>query len=274
MESLQSRVRELCDRFGIIPSKLRGQNYCVDSRVLDGVVAAAQLTQGEQVIEIGPGFGFLTERLIATGAQMKVVEIEEAAAAYVRDTFGKQIEVVQDDAIGYAKRTNFPKEYSVVGMVPYSITSLLFRTFLERPDQPRQVVFVIQKEVAERICAKDGEKSLLSVAVQYYGAPKIISKVSHASFWPRPKVDSALIRVEITREFADSDAFFFRVVKAAFASKRKKMIRNIQAELGGELETLISVFSSSGISENARAQELSIEQWILLTKELSNQYKK
>ena len=170
-------------------------------------------------------------------------------------------------SLGEAERAGVG--FKVVANLPYQITSNAIRKFLEAEHKPELMVLMAQKEVAERICAKAGEMSVLSVSVQYYAEPKIIMYVPKSYFWPAPAVDSAIIKIRSKVWGVGSSEFdhnFFKVVKAGFASRRKMLIKNLG--LVADKKKLIAIFKELGINEKARAQELSVEQWRALVRRM------
>lgn len=250
------------------------------------MITAAGVSQDDTVIEIGPGFGILTLALAERARRVIAFEIERKLEDYweeikdkryeIRDKEinGDKIEIVWGNALKELKVHKVPRErdpvfaaghkvYKVIANLPYQITSNVLRTLLELENKPESITIMVQKEVAERICAKPGEMSLLSVSVQYYGEPKIVCTVGKGNFWPEPKVDSAILHIK-TKKQKNKKAFddlFFRVVKAGFANKRKQAWKNISTQLKVESYKVKSVISEVAGNEKARAEELSVEEW-------------
>ena len=177
----------------------------------------------------------------------------------------KNTEVIEDDILNYIKKNNI-EDKKIIANIPYYLTSNLIRNLLESSNQPKDIFLVMQKEVAKRICDKQG--NILSIAVKYYASPKICFYISKNSFWPSPKIDSALIRITPNRKYQEGDKFFFKIIKAGFSSPRKKMINNLQA-LKIEKQILEKAFNDNNISITARAEELSLEEWIKLKNALN-----
>lgn len=188
---------ELSRKYNLHPSKNYGQNFLVSNAPIQKMIAAAELTSSDTVIEIGPGFGILTCAVAKKVKKVIVFEIEKKLQPYWEEKVKeyKNVEMVWGNVLKKFSvlSSKFSVSYKVIANIPYHITSDILRLFLEAGHKPERLVLMVQKEVASRICAKAGEMSLLSVAVQYYGRPKIVAKVARGSFWPAPKVDSAVI---------------------------------------------------------------------------------
>jgi 16S rRNA (adenine1518-N6/adenine1519-N6)-dimethyltransferase len=256
---------------GVHTKKSFGQHFLIDEEVLLAVVDAAKLQPGEQVIEIGPGPGVLTERLVETGVDVLAFEADPDMQKVMAEDF-PQVEVVAGDALQTIPQRLPEGKYKVVANIPYQITTPLLRLFLEggvRP--PISLTLLIQKEVAQRLAAPErtGERGYLSVLVQYYAQVKIVKAVPPTAFWPAPTVDSAVIHMDVRpQRFLDPEEErpFFTYVKSAFLEPRKQL-KNVLAGMRGIAPAeMLSQLTALGFSENIRAQELSVEQWITLYK--------
>jgi len=269
-------LKHLCHKFGLRPSKQYGQNYLINPEVIDTIIAASGVNKKDTVVEIGPGFGILTLDLAAKVKKLLAFEIEIKLKSYweeistrLAQSKEKNFEIIWGNVL----RTDpniFPKKYKVVANLPYQITSPLLKLFLEKlTNRPTEMILMVQKEVAERICAKPGQMSVLAVAVQYYAHPEIVGIIKRDNFWPEPQVDSALIKiVPFDKKFKPSeDETLFTLVKAGFAQKRKLLIKNILPIIGKQnKEKLIITLKKLGFSETVRAQELSVNDWQELSK--------
>lgn len=269
-------LKHLCQKFGLVPSKKYGQNFLINPEPIEKMIEASEIGVGDTIIEVGPGFGVLTFEL-AKKAKVKAFEIEKILMPYWDEVIGhpefisgskgmpKQarqdnIEIVWGNVLKNQKLV-VDKNYKLVANLPYQITSNLIRVFLEAENKPEMMVLMVQKEVAERICAKEGEMSVLSVAVQFYAEPEIISQVPKSFFWPEPKVDSAVIKLKV-RSGVVQNANFFNIVKAGFANRRKLLIKNLESLFGRDNRSkLDQIFTDLGLNPKARAQELSVEKW-------------
>ncbi len=236
---------------------------------------AADLAPGEVVFEIGPGTGALTKEILARGATVVALEADLRAIESLKETFldeitSGQLRIHHGDArsIDFANLGLTHQNYKVVANIPYYISGLLFRTVLESDIQPTTLVFLVQKEVATRIC-KDTKESLLSLGVKAYGTPTYICTVSKSHFTPPPRVDSAVVAVSgISKQsFKDvPEKDFFTLLHLGFGQKRKQLQGNLSATYSKEV--IISALSASNISQTARAEDVSLESWLLLAKKL------
>ena len=254
--------------FGIHMSKKLGQNFLIDSDIVDGIVEAASITPGDTVLEIGPGIGTLTQGLAEAGANVTAVELDRRLLDVLAKTLEgyEHVRVVHGDIlkIDIAREIN-SERYKVVANLPYYITTPIIMKFLEERLPVDVLVTMVQKEVAERMVAPPGGKDYgaLSVAVQYYTDPKIMFIVPPKSFMPAPAVESAVIRctvrskppVELT-----SEKTFFRVVKAAFAQRRKTLSNALKAG-GMEKEAQEQILAKAGVDGMRRGEQLTIEEF-------------
>lgn len=242
------------------------------------LVEACQIQKGERVLEIGPGTGALTRELLATGAQVVAIEKDGALVSRLQHTFAHEIQQGALTIIDGDVRDTDPKTlglragaYVLAANIPYYITGEILRHFLSTKAQPRAMALLIQKEVAERIVARDGKESILSLSVKAYGTPRIVAKVGRGNFSPPPSVDSAIIAIDhISRaQFGDlSDEAFFAVVRAGFASKRKLLANNLAIKFGKE--KVLSTFPMCGIAPDARAETVPLQKWMRLARLLSS----
>jgi len=247
------------------------QNFLVDDSALKKIIESAEINTGESILEIGPGLGVLTGRLLVAGGEVVAIEADRDFLGYLKKKFqNDNLKLILGDAISVVDSLKFKEEFlssdfKVVANIPYSITSKLLRLLLEAPKKPKLIVLLIQQEVAERIVAPAGKMSLLSLSVQYFGWPRIIEKVSKNSFWPVPKVNSAIIKItEIKSRFdSETEKEFFRLARVGFASRRKTLANNLSAGFQIARPKIIAIIKKSGFLENIRAQELGIEDWLI-----------
>jgi len=252
--------------------KSLGQNFLTSRKVVEDIVNAAEINGNDVILEVGPGKGILTEALLSKAKKVIAMEKDERFAEFLKEKFVPEIEngkleLIFDDILhhqGVALMVG--GRYKVVANIPYYITSQFLRNFLsDKPEseQPAMMVLMVQKEVAERIVGT--KESLLSISVKVYGRPEIVRKVPAGNFSPKPKVDSAVLKISnISKEFFRdiSEENFFEMVKKGFASKRKMLKGN----LGVDADFL----TGCGVSEKARAEDLSIENWKCLVRTLTN----
>lgn len=253
--------------FGLHMSKKLGQNFLIDELVVDGIVEAAAIRPGDNVLEIGPGIGTLTQGLAEAGGQVVAVELDRHLIQVLSKTLEgyENVKVVHGDILKLDISREIPAErYKVVANLPYYITTPIIMRFLEDHLPAELLVTMVQKEVAQRMVAKPGGKDYgaLSVAVQYYTEPEIMFIVPPSSFVPSPAVESAVIRCTVRQEppVNVDEKIFFRVVKAAFAQRRKTLANGLKAA-GIAADTITAVFDEIGIDPKRRGETLSIEEF-------------
>jgi len=248
--------------------KSLGQNFLRDDSVIDEIVAVADVQGDDVVIEVGPGDGALTAALARSGVRVIAIETDADLIPALEERFSgaKNVTVIHADIRTFNLPAFIAEEgitsYKVVANLPYYITSMIIRLFLESQTPPSDMTIMVQKEVAQRIIADAGNHSVLSLSVQYFGSPSLEIIVPATAFEPVPQVDSAVLHIaNITQGDAITTKQFFRVVRAGFSAKRKKLIGNVANALDIEKEMLKKHLEECGVSENARAQELTLEQW-------------
>ncbi len=264
--------RTLLEDYGISPRKSLGQNFMHDPNTLEKIVATAEVMPDDTVVEIGPGTGELTVRLADAARHVVAIELDDRLIPILEDRLEPypNVYLVHNDVL----RTDIPhlvgaKPYVVVANVPYYITTAILTHLFERQPRPSRVVMTMQYEVAERIVAQPGDMSLLAVSVQYYGQPRIISRLNPAVFWPRPGVDSAVLRIDSHPEpviDVPDEKLFFRVVKAGFSMKRKQLKNSLGGGLGVKASVAAQYLEAADIAPNRRAETLSLEEWAALTR--------
>jgi 16S rRNA (adenine1518-N6/adenine1519-N6)-dimethyltransferase len=264
-------VAALLRAHGLQASKGLGQNFLQDDEVLAKIVSAAGVTADDDVLEIGPGLGSLTRHLALSARSVTAIELDASLIPVLGEVLKpfRNVRVVQGDILNFAPAELMPSgDYLVAANIPYYITSAVFRHLLDKPPRPRRIALTIQKEVAERICAAPGEMSLLALSVQVYGKPSIAAKIPAGAFYPAPKVDSAVIRVDLYPEPlipVGRLKAFFRLAKAGFSQKRKTLRNSLSAGLAIPAAEAANLLSAAGIDPMRRAETLSIEEWGRLT---------
>ncbi len=247
--------------------KSLGQNFLIDEEVREKIIACADLKSDDVVVEIGPGLGTLTEELAQKSKKVVAIEKDRKYSQMLEGKFSN-VEILNEDVLQMnvselVQRYTQDGKFKLVANIPYYITSPIIKMFLESALQPETIVLLMQKEVAERICAKPGKLSMIALGVQVYGEPEIVGFVKNTSFYPAPKVDSAILKIKnIKREF--SDEYYqklFRIMKMGFSAKRKKLANNLVAGLQIEKAQGEELLTKAGIDLKVRAQELNIEQW-------------
>ncbi|MFC1982955.1 16S rRNA (adenine(1518)-N(6)/adenine(1519)-N(6))-dimethyltransferase RsmA [Chloroflexota bacterium] len=268
-DSLLAQTRRLLRRSGLKARKGLGQHFLIDEEVLQLIASAAELTPTDTVIEVGPGFGVLTEELARRAGQVFAVELDNNLAAILKQTSAphSNVTVINQDImeIDPASLTNSP--YKVVANLPYYITSIVLRHFLEASPKPEMMMVMVQKEVAEAIAAEPGRRSVLSISVQLYGKPRIIDYVPAQSFYPAPEVDSAILKIEVYPQPAVAirdEKSFFEVVQAGFTASRKQIANSLAQGLGISKAEALSLLEKANVAPQRRAETLTLEEWAQL----------
>lgn len=254
--------------------KSLGQNFLNSKVVAQDIVRAAKLMSSDTVLEIGPGKGFLTAGLLASSARVVAVEKDDRMIPLLSDKFAleiqnKKLTLIHGDIVELTEKNmlKLPTDYKLVANIPYYITGYILRTFLEATHKPVCMILMVQKEVADRIVARDKKESILSIAVKAYGVPRVVKKVPARYFTPAPNVDSAVLAIENIsgKNFLGmiSEKTFFEILKTGFAHKRKKLAGNLKGLLGEQVSTQLE---QAGIHKDARAEDIPLEQWLLLSK--------
>jgi 16S rRNA (adenine1518-N6/adenine1519-N6)-dimethyltransferase len=254
----------------MLKKKSLGQNFLRAPHYLSLIADTAAIVPGERVLEVGPGEGALTRELLARGANVVAVEKDHRLIPGLKKTFAKEIKAKQfmlfeGDALEFSlAQLKIRGKYKVVANIPYYITGLLIKKFLSEKRPATSLVLLVQKEVAERI-AREKKEGILSLSVKVYGEPVYVKTVPRGAFAPAPNVDSAILHVKnISRKNlkdAAAEAKFFTLIKTGFAQKRKLLKRNLEKLLGTNASAM---FEKAGISESARAEDITLEQWLKL----------
>jgi 16S rRNA (adenine1518-N6/adenine1519-N6)-dimethyltransferase len=247
--------------------KSLGQYFLRDKRALSRIAAACELTPGETVIEIGPGLGALTDALAGRASDVIAIEKDDALSALLEERFSRtNVRVVHGDALELEPNRLLGEatRYVLAGNLPYAIVQPLLRHYLEARPKPRRIVVMVQAEVAESIVAKPGGMSLLSLAVQVYGEPKLLFRLPPSAFYPPPKVRSAVVRIDVGEhlraEVHDVDAFF-EVARAGFSTRRKQLRNALANGLDIDGTEASQLLARAGIDGTRRAQDLSLDEW-------------
>ncbi len=268
--SLMAETRALLDRYGLFARKGLGQNFLIDRGVLDKILAAADIKKSDTVVEVGPGLGVLTRALAERAGKVVAVELDRNMVALLGETLAglPNVEIVARDILETpVEDLAGDAPYKVVANLPYYITSPTLRHFLEAERQPESLVVMVQKEVARQIVARPPEMSLLSIAVQFYGVPKIVSYVPAGAFHPPPKVASAILRIEVLPErrlsFGDEKSFF-KLARGGFSTRRKQLANALSGSLDMDKVRAIDLLEKAGIDPARRAETLTIDEWLIL----------
>jgi len=265
------QVGKLLRQTGIRPKKRLGQHFLVDEAILNTILVAAELSSEDIVIEIGPGLGVLTAELARRAGKVIAVELDTKLASLLKRKLASvpNVNVINADIlkVSPSQLLETKGDYKVVANLPYYITSPILRHFVEASPKPSLMVVMVQKEVGNAIVAGPGEMSLLAVSLQVYSKPKIVSYVSSQSFYPPPKVDSAIVRFDLLPQpavkVADINGFF-QVVKCGFSSPRKQLHNSLAQGMGVKPAEVAPLLERAGIESQRRAETLSLEEWARL----------
>ena len=267
----------LLKRYHLHAHKGLGQNFLQDPHALEQIVSAAEIQRTDTVLEIGPGLGSLTRYLAVSAKEVIAVELDEHLIPPLKTVLApyQNVRIIHGDILKLSPKDLIAEnDYLVVANIPYYITSVVIRHLLaqspkgQSESKPRRIVLTIQKEVAQRICAKPGDMSLLALSVQIYGAPRIAAYIPAEAFFPAPKVDSAVLVVDIfpapliKEDLLDS---FFKLVKAGFSQKRKTLRNSLSSGLHISPAAAAELLNKSDIDPQRRAETLSIAEWETLS---------
>ena len=267
--SAKKGVKKTFKEYEIKPFKGLGQNFLINKGVLKTIINAAKLNSDDIIMEIGPGTGVLTQELAKKTKKVLAIEKDPKMCEILKKTLKefKNVEIINQNILNYSLPAI---NYKLIANLPYYITSLVIRKFLENENQPKEMILMVQKEVAQRICSKPPKMNLLAASVQFYAKPEIISYVSKESFWPKPKVESAILKITPYNEskgWASTKAFF-KIMKAGFSQPRKQLANNLVNVLKLNKEAVKSWLLKNNIKPEQRAETLEIDDWIKLTKDI------
>jgi len=266
--------KQLLANYHLEPKKSLGQNFLYDKNVLADVAEFANLTKEDQVLEIGPGLGSLTAQLAERARRVIAVELDGRFIPILQGELAdfENIELLHADILEQDPAALFEGTYKVVANVPYYITGAILRHLLGSSRKPSLLVLTMQKEVADRITAKPPNMSLLAVSVQYYGQPEVLKTIKAGAFWPRPAVDSSVVRIKTSMDRSSSidpvaEQGFFRIVRVGFSQKRKQLQNNLR-QLELSRTDVSSLLSRVGIDGRRRAETLTLDEWRAIAREL------
>ncbi len=279
METALAYTRRILKKYELRAKKSLGQNFLIDDAVISEIVEGSGLGQEQAVLEIGPGTGALTRALVKHAGHVWAVELDGVLCDVLRDEFkqSKHVEIIHGDALDFDAGTlESPGRVKLIANLPYYITSPLIRRFLAQRRYFESMTFMVQQEVAGRITAAPGKKDygILSVAVQVFCQARLLCTVPASAFIPQPKVNSAVIRLDMLSQpliEADQEEAFFRTVKGAFGQRRKTLVNSLCQGLNLKKEDVTSVVESLGIPPQARAETLSLNDFIRLSQALETQ---
>ena len=281
-ESLLAQTKRWLRQFDLQARKGLGQHFLVDEEVLKLITSTAELTSNDVIVEVGPGLGILTRELARQAGWVVAIELDSKLAVALEQTLAsfdnvsiinKDILQIDPAALLQEQKARFPPaisspfSYKVVANLPYYITSPVLRHFLEMSVKPQIMVVMVQKEVAEAIVAEPGQMSVLSISIQFYGEPRIISYVPAQCFYPAPEVDSAILRIDLYSQPAvavTDERGFFDLVQAGFSASRKQIVNSLAQGLGLPKAEVLSLLEKADIVPQRRAETLTLEEWARL----------
>ncbi len=284
--SLLTQTKRLLRQFDLRARKGLGQHFLIDREVLGLITSAAELAPVDLIVEVGPGLGILTRELARKAGWVVAIELDNKLAALLQQTLASfdNVTIINDDVLKIEPgawlnqpETGFPQtisSYKVVANLPYYITSPVLRHFLEASNKPEIMIVMVQKEVAEAIAANPGDMSLLSVSVQFYGEPRIISYVPAQCFYPAPEVDSAILRIDLYPQpvvAVTDEGSFFQLVRAGFAAPRKQIGNSLAQGLGLAKAEVLPLLERANIVSQRRAETLTLEEWARLWRVFTGQ---
>lgn len=261
-------TKNLLRKHGIKPNKHFGQNFLIDTGAMRKLISACDISKDGIVLEVGAGVGTITLELAKLAKKVIAVEKDAALVPILEKTIRgyKNVKIIHGNILNLPY-TLYPIPYTLVSNIPYYLTAPLIRKFLESENPPESMTLMVQKEMAQRISAKPPDMSILAVSVQVYAKPEIISYVPRSSFWPQPKVDSAIIKVlPYSHDRGFNAQKFFPLVRAGFKSPRKQLVNNLSGGLDMDREQARQWLVSCGIAPERRAETLRVEDWLLLAK--------
>lgn len=274
-ETLLTRTKKLLRSFDLKARKRLGQHFLVDGSVLRKILAAAEITPTDVIVEVGSGLGIMTAELAKLAGWVIAVELDDNLAAMLKQNLASfsNVTVINEDILkidlaSLLKEPRIPTpRYKVVANLPYYITSPVLRYFLEAGVKPERLIVMVQKEVARQIIARPGDCSVLSIAVQFYGKPTVVSYVPARAFYPAPKVDSAILRIDVYSGPpvpVTDEKSFFEVVRAGFTQPRKQIANSLAQGSGLPKNEVRVRLEKSGIVASRRAETLTLEEWAKL----------
>jgi len=269
-----SELHYLLKKYNLTPNKLRGQNFLISEKVLSKIVETADLQKSDLVMEVGPGLGALTSRLIERAGQVYSFEVDKNFEIPLRQlqNISDNLHIIWQDILSLTDKQwqgimqdNGATKYKLVANIPYYLTGKLIQKFLTGVLRPQSMTLLVQKEVAERIIVKDGKQSLLSLSVALYADCKIVTRVPAGSFYPQPKVDSSVVHIFNIAAWKRNDvdeAFVWELIHRGFSQKRKKLLNNLSSDPNLKKELILGVFEKLKLDKNIRAEKLSPQNWL------------
>ncbi len=271
-QMLDRSITAILDRYNLRPEKSLGQNFLTDPAILNKILRIADVGENDSVLEIGAGLGHLTAVLAQSAREVTAVEIDSRFIPVLEELLATypNVRLIQGDILQLDPKDLIEtSDYLVVANIPYYITSRIIRNLLESERVPRSIVLTIQHEVAKRICANSGKLSLLALSVRMYGEPNLEALIPAGAFYPVPKVDSAVVKIDLHRQPLLPDqqrSKFFEIVKAGFTHNRKTLRNSLSKGLGWPTDRTEKMLREADIDPRRRAETIKLEEWLELTR--------
>ena len=265
---MPNEPKNILEKYEISPNKVLGQNFLIQKRYILDLIAVAEISKDDTVVEVGPGTGEITKELAKKAKRVLAVEKDPGMVKILRDELREfdNVEIVQEDILKFSIINFQLPNYKLVGAIPYYLTGRLFRKFLENTkNPPKTMAVIIQEGIAEKIVARPPKSNLLAISIQLYGEAVLEKRVPKDAFWPKPNVNSAILTVNNVKKPKINEKEFFRILKAGFSSPRKQMARNFARELKISLSNAQNLLKKAGVNPSARAGTLKLEDWLRLT---------
>jgi len=265
-------VKNMLKTYGLTPSKSLGQNFLIDDNIIRKILKTSNPLKNDVILEIGPGIGNLTSELSKKSKKVIAIEKDKEMCIILNNLNLKNVRIINKDILKVNFDEEIPQNYKVIANIPYYLTSKLIRKLLESKNQPSDIILMIQKEVAERICNIKEKSNLLSLSVWFYAKPEIKFFVSKNSFYPKPKIDSAVIKITPHRKKTskESSERFFNVIRAGFSHPRKQLINNFSEKFKKEKEEIKTWLSNNNVPPNQRAEDVDLKKWIELSENINH----
>ncbi|MBX4205317.1 MAG: 16S rRNA (adenine(1518)-N(6)/adenine(1519)-N(6))-dimethyltransferase RsmA [Candidatus Doudnabacteria bacterium] len=258
-------LKNLMHSLHLKPKDYMGQNFLISQDVINEIITAAEIRPTDTIVEIGPGLGVLTQVLVEKAKKVIAIEKDKTFIPVLKNYFKSdpRLEIIESDVLKF-NFESLPKSYKIVSNIPYYLTSHLLQNLLALKNKPSRIVLMVQKEVGERLTASPGALSILGISVQILADVEIATNVLKQNFWPKPKVDSAIVVITPKNKFPEirDEKLFFRILKIAFAGKRKQLHNTLQNGLKLSKASVEKLLGEAGVPTSARPQELTIPQWI------------
>ena len=268
--SLKRNIKNIFEKYKVSPSKRLGQNFLITDGVVQKIIKETEIAKDDIILEVGPGTGTITIELAKKAKKVIAIEKDPKMVEILKETMKdfNNVEIVEGDILKIKNLKLKNKNYKIVANLPFYLTSPVIYQFLEAKEIAKKIILIIQKEVAQRICVKSSKMNLLAISVQFYSQPKILGYISKGSFWPQPKVDSAILQIEpmpIALKKEDV-SLFFKIIRFGFSQPRKQLINNLSKGLKVDKIRTEQWLIKNNIQPAQRAETLAIKEWLKLTK--------